>query len=127
MKTINLDIKDVIRNARKAYDAGALQAQDLNNSSGQCSYAGPCAIGVSIPVELRETLDNAVRWEGDTSIDHLIRLEVVHVEDSEARKDLTSLQMDHDDWVAHGPNNERAKTKFLKTLINLEDKYGVAA
>ena len=65
MKAIKLDIKDVVRNARAAYNAKELQAQKEHNASTTgiaCQYSGPCAIGVSIPEDVRTTLDNTKRW-----------------------------------------------------------------
>lgn len=46
-----LKARDVVANARKAFDEGRLQMQNMNLEN--CLYAGPCAIGVSIPPALQ--------------------------------------------------------------------------
>ena len=64
--------------------------------------------------------------DGDTSIDHLISQGAIDVGGSAVVKgDLVTLQMAHDDWtIASTPVSEE---RFVKTLTNLESKYGVAA
>ena len=55
-----IDLRDtamVFKNARLAYINGELQAQKPGDDHNKCAYSGPCAIGVSIPVEKREMLD----------------------------------------------------------------------
>lgn len=124
MKTIKLNMQDVVIKAREAYDAGLLQAQNQDKQhAGECSYAGPCAIGVSLPADQRERFDNPRKWLGDTSIDSLSRQGAIAFETAEELSDATDLQISHDNWV--GSAGSMREKDFVERLTHLEDKYGV--
>lgn len=86
---ITLKAADVIRNARAAFDKGELQIQ--KGPMEFCSYSGPCAIGVSVPIELRKQFDGVSIWS--TSITGLIDDGFVK---TDSENTLEQLQSAHD-------------------------------
>lgn len=96
MTPIHLNARAVILAAIAAGEAGKLQFQN-NPDSARCLYAGPCAIGVSIPEDQREALDS---WESPdmwgSGINNLLKYGVVTTTDSAA---LVALQRAHDSAV----------------------------
>lgn len=109
---IKLTMKEILINARRAFDAGELQMQKGDMGNTGCLYSGPCAIGISVPVEMREKLDNTGY---DTSIDYLQTIGLVkidHIEDAER------LQQAHDTGFIN---------LFEKTLKELEAEYDLVS
>jgi hypothetical protein len=120
MKEINmikLDLRTLLPQTRAAFEAGELQAQTGFRPEGatkQCLYAGPCAIGVAIPVDMRASFDGLP----STDIGYLIELGHVEVPEDQL-EDFVTLQAEHDDWVGKYGSRE----SFEQTLIELEAKY----
>lgn len=101
----------VAQNALDAYHRGELQAQTSPDEDDACLYAGPCAIGVSIPLDKRAELDNN---DDGTSIFALIRDGLVNG-DSDA---LVNMQSAHDAWTtAFDDEREYRETFFLSETI----------
>lgn len=98
----------VAQNALDAYHRGELQAQTTPSITGRCLYAGPCAIGVSIPVDKRAELD---KDRDGSSIRCLIDSKKV----SGDVDVLASMQMNHDFWAMGESDEVRAyeETAFL--------------
>lgn len=115
MEVIHISAVDAIRNARKAFDAGELQIQNQEDME-ECLYSGPCAIGVSIPTELRSEMDYFTDSRGyrtTASVDQLISSGKITTDDQEA---LFDLQNAHDS----------TDTAFFKnTLEQLEISHGL--
>ncbi len=125
MATLHLTIKEVLVNARKAFDEDRLQIQqqtvalaeeDYEILNKGCTYTGPCAIGASMPYSLASEFDNMSIFGDDVetasmTIDDLIALGRVT---SDEPHDLKVLQEAHDD--GHMPY-------FVATLEELETKY----
>lgn len=126
-ETLHLTMAEVVKNARIAYNAGFLQAQRPDDSRGRCTYSGPCAIGVSLPKNLRVAFDNPGIWEDSTSITSIARQDGVSFPNSEELADAKMLQDSHDDWVfglRSSPHSaESAENDFVKMLVELEGKY----
>lgn len=105
---------EAIRNARKAFDAGELQIQTdpkLGSHGHYCLYTGPCAIGVSLPEELRETLDKAdtmIAEGGSISVYSAVYMNHIETDNLEV---LETLQEAHDSGDIDG---------FRQTLESLE-------
>ncbi len=131
---IELDMKDVVRNARIAYDNENLQAQTCAGLTldwpGGCLYSGPCAIGVSLTPEEQRLADNpppvgSVR--PSSGIRSLSEYGIVKFSDSTQLEDAINLQYAHDNWAVESPSiggkKEKAKQKFLYTLVCLEEIY----
>ena len=124
MQPIKLDMQNVLKAARKAFDAGKLQAQQQWTGEA-CKYAGPCAIGAALTKPQQEYLDND---SSDCSISAHLRSGAVII-DAEAWDDLQTLQRDHDNWTtaSFNPTRGRNAVRFGELLIELEAKYGKAA
>lgn len=121
---ITLNAKEVYARAREAYANGELQAQQPEDTRvSYCSYAGPCAIGVSIPVDQREdydysqiNLDENDRSFPGMGIGSLEGEGRVFTDNSEA---LFQLQKAHDEWVNWREGSlteEEAETIFVAQL-----------
>jgi hypothetical protein len=106
-----IDLTNTAAIAQKALDAyhdGTLQA--VKSRDMGCSYVGPCAIGVSIPVDMRAELDDRDMGSG---ISTLIRDEIV-MGDMDALQDM---QRAHDmlagEFFDQGTYREHAEFDFL--------------
>ncbi len=86
MNTLHLKAADVVANARQAFNAGQLQIQ-LEKSMERCLYSGPCAIGVSVPDDLRAA------WDEEGSINMILAEGLATTDNPEA---LDRLQYAHD-------------------------------
>ncbi len=113
MATLHLNIIDVLRNARSAFDEGRLQLQqtDFLKSDGGCMYTGPCAIGASMPHHIALEMDGD---NGSVSIKDLMETGRITCD---APMDLCTLQCAHDN--AYNPEG------FEGALIMLEQKHGL--
>ncbi len=127
---IKLDMATVVRNARLAFDAGTLQAQQPTRGSliskKGCLYVGPCVIGVSMTQQERDAADTLYQ-ETTTSITNLIRRGLIEMP-LDQQGDAGHLQGLHDTWHLTDrdtPDYAEAKGEFNEFLIQLETKYGV--
>lgn len=80
---------------RRAYLNGELQMQG-ELTSRRCRYAGPCAIGVTMPEDIRVALDTA-KCQGGTEIAQLNDWGYVLISDDPEW--WVELQQHHDDVV----------------------------
>jgi hypothetical protein len=120
---ITLNVKEVYARAREAYANEELQAQQPEKDRvSYCSYQGPCAIGVSVPFELRHDFDYVLYSDGTlsdfpgNSIHGLIEEKRVVTDDEKA---LSHLQLAHDRWVSYKDNGftaEQAEANFVEQL-----------
>lgn len=124
MSAIKLSMPDLLPKVWAVYMAKELQAQAV--PSPNCSYAGPCAIGVGIPETQRDRLDRAV--EGST-IDALVQNGKVQIPNTESVSEYSKLQGVHDRWsFANSLEPDRSQITeqaFLDYLVTLSKKYGV--
>lgn len=111
---MHLPIREVARRALEAYRNNQLQFQ-VDPHAEACLYAGPCAIGVSLPPELRERFDKLDVGEMSASIELLIDLEEVTTDDPEG---LRTLQQTHDEITRTSDRTELIARfeEFLKEL-----------
>ncbi len=106
------------QNARGAYDSGALQAQI--SPGGMCLYAGPCAIGASIPTTIAEEWD-----DNDYTVGALMSSGKLKVEglgdDDKVAKAIKRLQYTHDYWQgADSESRPMYEAQFVEALEALE-------
>jgi len=93
--------------ALAAYHDGTLQAVKHFNGGegGQCSYVGPCAIGVSIDAETRKAWDQNYNGQSIVAIMH----DQLAIGDSDA---LSGMQGAHDSFSTQ-PKSEKQHLRFL--------------
>ena len=115
---VKLDMKTLLPKVRKAFDAGLLQAQDPTNELKQCSYDGPCAIGIGMTPRNRKRMDGCDSVDG--SVGPLIVKGHIIVPDGQVH-DFVELQDMHDGWVT-SPRCYDGKD-FSELLCRLEEKY----
>lgn len=109
---LSLDFRVDLPKVRAAYEAKTLQAQTHAGKKTLPKYAGPCAIGVLLPEDLRERLD---------------RKEYSRITTLLASGALTAPDDQHEDWgrlqIAHDQWKRTQFDHFLPVLEELEAKY----
>lgn len=117
-----LDFRTQLPIIRAAFDAKELQAQKPLTYGG-CLYAGPCAIGVTIPESDRSAFDD--KGSHGTSASSMFAYGVFNCPPDQYR-DWVSLQQTHDSWTLKdrdGPLYEQMGREFEQLLAKLEAKY----
>lgn len=135
MDHIEITPADIIRNARKAYDEGRLQAQTRKAGEGRqgqpltCSYVQDCAIGVSVPDKvLAQEWDTAQTPVNLLAQDGKITYPGGFLYGSADRAAVDRLQRDHDVWATEqnrSVERHSAERSFALTLSDLEREYKV--
>lgn len=116
---LEFNMEEVVKNARTAYAMGGLQAQ--HGFALGCSYAGPCAIGVSIPIEDRAGFDG---YCGHTAVGVIASKGGFLFTTDEELRDAELLQRSHDAWTTCGvTERDKYEAEFVNLLDELETKY----
>lgn len=121
MEPFEIKAADVLREARKAFKEGRLQAQNVEDavsrSSLPCLYSGPCAIGAALTPEQAEWLDkggnDVCSDTGIASLDNNGSITTDHYDI------LSALQDAHDMWV----RGESCSITFERVLTAQEAEY----
>ncbi len=112
-----IDLRSDLPKIRAAYMAGKLQAQTrlrMGGLTGQaCTYAGPCAIGVTVSAQERDLLDQHGEILG------LLENDLV-VAPRNQWSTLNSLQVYHDEWCSRGDVGE---ANFVRALVDAEATF----
>lgn len=141
MNQVEIAPADIIRNARKAYDEGRLQAQTGKTGEGSfgqpltCSYVQDCAIGVSVRDKgLAQEWDNAQNPVSLLVQDGKITYPGGFRYSPADKLALAQLQDRHDAWAAEATRPKKltssaavhsVQTDFYRTLSDLERRYEV--
>jgi hypothetical protein len=124
MKPINLDLREMIPVVRKAFDEKSLQMFTAEPGQYGCLYAGPCAIGVCLPEDIREALDDGSETDHNYAADSLFIAGYFTCPEGQ-KDDIEALQYHHDRCV--GPADEEDRTENIRRfgafLSYLEAKY----
>ena len=126
MSAIKLSMPTLLPLIWKAYMAKELQAQlPSDKPDDTCSYDGPCAIGVGIPLTQRARLDR----HDTPEITFLIREGVISIPNSEPISEYDKLQTAHDNWNYRRNQGEQSakasEAQFVTYLTTLSEKYEV--
>lgn len=122
---IKLDMKTGLSKVWEAFNAKELQAQVTAEPRKTGTYSGPCAIGVMMTPDERNTVDRpnggALSYAG---IGLLWERKVIDFPDRDQLSDAIQLQRDHDLWLLD-PSSKLRHERFVLTLTDLSTKYGV--
>src|SRR5690349_10597365 len=98
-----LEIKTALPIMRQAFDNKELQMFRVHDRHNRgCYYNGPCAIGVCLPQDLREKLDE----NGVLSFTSVVLNNDITVVNDEEKYDLAAIQRAHDNAVLESCNGE---------------------
>src|SRR5665213_1272045 len=123
-KSITLNIKTVIKNAKDCLRRGKMQFQNAKASENDCQYSSGngvcCVIGASLYAKDGKRFDRRSSRGDSSAIDDLINQGFVKTDDPEG---LLFLQQQHDDLVgcdAAGDSIKERTTLMNKAIARME-------
>jgi hypothetical protein len=101
--------------ARQAFDNGQLQAQAPTAATQGCKYAGPCAIGVALPLVVRHWLDAIA---SDTSIERLLAQGLIEAPEEDHLL-LIELQEAHDNAATRYLQRDALQARLRQVISDI--------